>query len=175
MQVTVTFAPMSNVALVMVPGQHQPPCYAVSARWGVRDETAPHMFNLGMDRSVQSGIGMEDEHPFPQVLTELNRRIGLLPKRGTVTIRRSDYIESVTRYFPDREVIIRQLATDVDFVCRLFLPPSRLAIFQQLALMGAGVMVAETPGGCVDAFASALQALAHPDPDDEKITLNIAE
>lgn len=76
---TVDFVPSSYLALVYVPNQ-QPgssPCYAVSPEMGVRDESAPQLFNIHMDPYLDRRVPFEDVHPFPKVLEELKRRIAL--------------------------------------------------------------------------------------------------
>ena len=85
MRILVDFAPLTEVALVDVPGVTMTPgnpvCYAVSPRWGCRDENAPQMFNAHQDPTLESYVAMDDEHPFPKVLAELERRIAIeIPK-----------------------------------------------------------------------------------------------
>lgn len=86
MRIFVDFAPLTEVALVDVPGVtmtpgSSPACYAVSPRWGCRDENAPQMFNVHMDSTLEMGVEMDDEHPFPKVLAELQRRMDVeIPK-----------------------------------------------------------------------------------------------
>lgn len=73
-KVQVYFAPSTEVALVTTEGVTVPPCWAVSPKWGVRDEWAPHMFNAHHD-PAGAAVEMEDLHPFPNVLAELERRM----------------------------------------------------------------------------------------------------
>lgn len=78
-RILVRFAPYSNVALVRAEGVTEPPCWAVSPDWGVRDEHAPQMFNAHVDPAGED-VKMHDEHPFPRVLRELQLRIaGIYP------------------------------------------------------------------------------------------------
>lgn len=76
-QIQVLFAPYTEVAFVTMEGVKDPFCWAVSPKWGCRDENAPHLFNAHQD-SAREAVAMEDEHPFPQVLSELERRIDAL-------------------------------------------------------------------------------------------------
>lgn len=82
MRIYVDFAPLMSLALVDIPGvtmtKGKPPCYAVSPKWGVRDEYAPQMFNVRMDPNLEEQVEMDDVHPFPKVLEELNRRVAQL-------------------------------------------------------------------------------------------------
>lgn len=77
MRISVDFAPLSEVALVDIPGvtctPGQPVCYAIGS-WGCREENAPQMFNTHCDPSMDR-VEMDDEHPFPKVKAELDRRI----------------------------------------------------------------------------------------------------
>ena len=77
-KIYVDFAPLTEVALVFVPGMTSPPCYAVSPEWDVREEHAPQMFNMEMDKLLEIRVEMEDEHPFPKVLERLKKRIALI-------------------------------------------------------------------------------------------------
>lgn len=76
MKLEVLFAPLVGVAIVTSADSETPLIYwAVSPKWGVRDERAPQMFNTHLDPKGEF-VEMEDEHPFPKVLEELNKRIG---------------------------------------------------------------------------------------------------
>lgn len=85
MKIHVDLAPLLGVALVDVPGvtmtEGRPTCYAVSPKWGVRDEHAPQMFNVRMDPNLEEQVEMDDDYPFPKVLQELQRRISQLSKQ----------------------------------------------------------------------------------------------
>jgi len=82
MKIYVDFAPLMKVAFVDVPKitmtKGNPPCYAISPEWGVRDEWAPQMFNVQTDPNLEEQVEMDDEYPFPKVLAELIRRIAEL-------------------------------------------------------------------------------------------------
>ncbi|MBI2109280.1 MAG: hypothetical protein HYT93_03860 [Parcubacteria group bacterium] len=81
MKIYVEFAPLHGVALVDVPGKTMtggnPPCYGVTLESGVYEEYAPQMLNMRTDPNFER-IEMDDEHPFPKVSEELNRRIAQL-------------------------------------------------------------------------------------------------